>query len=144
MCRARYLMQLDGARSVSENPLNSHAFDDRRLRCFCKRIGGDRERSLREALIERYVAGVRDHDESLGESGSYSSRVIEVMMGIHSRADRLRGAKLTHLAYHRQRAILALRRFDKKNVVAHLDGDAVMRPSGHIPHSRCDGIDRHV
>src|SRR5688500_7793839 len=144
MCRARYLVQLDRSRAVGQNPFYGYAFHDGRLPCFRQCVGCNRELSLPEVLIERYVAGVGDHGKSLGESGADSSRVIEVMMCVHHCADRLRRPELTHFPYDGERAIVALWRFDQENVVPHLDGDAVMRSADYIPNSGSDRIYRDV
>ena len=55
--------------------------------------------------------------------------MVEVMVARHREADRLAGDRLPHRLQHRVRARVAERRLEQDHVVAHLDGDAVVRPA---------------
>ena len=81
-------------------------------------------------LIVRLVPHMGDDRRAFMDVGPDTAQVIPVMMRVDDEADRLLGNEPVHLANHGQRSRLVERRLDHHDVVAELDGEAVVAAAG--------------
>ena len=115
---------------VITNRLNLHAFFRRG-----EAIGRDRVRRLGDALEERLVRLVRQNRRAFIHRRADPAEMIPVMMRRDDVTDRLARNQLLRLGEHRLAARLRERRVDDRDVITHVDGQAVMRRAGQVIHA---------
>ena len=125
-------MHLDRPVRTLQDVFFGERLKGRRLARFRQTIRAKRAGRRPRRHVVRLVDLMRDDRGTLVHERAKAAGVIEVMMGVHDGPDRLARNRFLDLGDHRQRSRFIERRFDHRGIVAHVDGDAMVRSTGEV------------